>query len=777
MPLFEGAAISPSPLFNTRLSHRLLNGFRYDSPMHKEMLAILAALTAVIKERGGTDTSTEYFLALMESFDAIAERGDSETIAAVHLLSMGIKSVPAAVLRDRFSVTAVRLLDVMKRYMDDAEHINTLRALLSCMAALLRALPHSDWLTANAATYTYFDAMLAFVTHSKPKIRKSAQHAVATVLHGSCFMTARKPNADENGDDEWAPQPPTAPTIAHHPAGARLVRFCLAQFTADNIANAHTIVLHTLGLLGDTLRSCRTADIQTIAERLLAIMTAANVLIRTSCFHVLHTLFAARSRNVSAELTGRLITALYEYRPEKSDARQTLAWLTVLKEAHVCLSASDMSMTVRSVPALVEVCAGDLWMSERKEVVDGASNALRELFLECVQPVCRTEMLAEAHAEPIGRCIDAVAGGLKAPFGHVAKQVVLTFATVFEVCGKRFGKRLIDPLRTIAARYDAKSESRLQIEHTVLAAIPAMGVECVLRAVPLTKRDGVELELERSWMLPLLREAIAESTLEYFAKNIVPLADHCQAEWKRCLAVNDSPMAFTHELLWNQLWGLFPGFCRRPLDMYNFGKLARKLGDQLENNAELRLPVLDGLLELIESTDAQGHQFMGKYAHNLVPMMFNIYMTKGTESTIREKTLRTIGAYVRIAPEERVAEMYRMAQQQQEAVGAKGTFQSQALYDIVGILALYQSADELKRELDTFVGPVLRKQKKAPGVSGSVETIKKQQRKAYVWLENVLSSEREACVLFVRQNLELVQDIVLSALKTTCNTTQVSRLK
>lgn len=44
---------------------RLLSGFRQDSAAHKEMLAILAALTEVINERGGTQSSTEYFLALV----------------------------------------------------------------------------------------------------------------------------------------------------------------------------------------------------------------------------------------------------------------------------------------------------------------------------------------------------------------------------------------------------------------------------------------------------------------------------------------------------------------------------------------------------------------------------------------------------------------------------------------------------------------------------------------------------------------------------------------
>lgn len=47
---------------------RFLNVFRSDSALHKEMLAILAAITEVIKENGGSETPTEYFGALVCSY-------------------------------------------------------------------------------------------------------------------------------------------------------------------------------------------------------------------------------------------------------------------------------------------------------------------------------------------------------------------------------------------------------------------------------------------------------------------------------------------------------------------------------------------------------------------------------------------------------------------------------------------------------------------------------------------------------------------------------------
>lgn len=61
----------------------------------------------------------------METLDASKE--DSDTIASISLLGMGIKSVPEAVLRRKFSETAQLLLDLMQRFVD-TDHQNVLRS-------------------------------------------------------------------------------------------------------------------------------------------------------------------------------------------------------------------------------------------------------------------------------------------------------------------------------------------------------------------------------------------------------------------------------------------------------------------------------------------------------------------------------------------------------------------------------------------------------------------------------------------------------------------------
>lgn len=53
---------------------RFLKVFRSDSALHKEMLAILAAITEVIKENNGTESPAEYFCSLVSTFKFSIEK-------------------------------------------------------------------------------------------------------------------------------------------------------------------------------------------------------------------------------------------------------------------------------------------------------------------------------------------------------------------------------------------------------------------------------------------------------------------------------------------------------------------------------------------------------------------------------------------------------------------------------------------------------------------------------------------------------------------------------
>lgn len=538
---------------------------------------------------------------------------------------------------------------------------------------ILRAVEYSDWRTPTPLKL--FNQVLIFVTHTKPKIRKAAQHAITAIIHGCYFMEPSQPSASPDDDGEIAADISDANRVQHHPAGSYVAKFCSKQFQAANLVKSQTVILHTLTLLRDTINGLREDDIKEICEQLLSIMSASKVLIQTNCFHTLHSLFASKSSNLSAGLIAKLIAAIYDYRPEKSDARQTLAWLAVLKEGHICLAAFDLNKCVVALPRFIEIVAGDIWMSENNQIASAASNTLKEILLECVQPVCVTERSANALRKPITAVLHSIAKGLTAPFGSVAKQVIVLYATVFEVAGRRFRETLQGPLNAIAARYDEETATRTQIERTLQVAIKTMGPEAALKAVPLCDpKDGL-VNIAHSWILPLLRESIQQSSFRYFATVILPLADRSYQEWQLHKQQENLALARTNELIFCQLWGLFPGFCRDPVDISEFGaacpragrpteSLAKILGDHLKENVDTRLPILDGLQELLKNEDDEFKRQMGRFAKNFMCILLDLYVTKPSgsyETDIRVKVMEVIQLYLNATPVAVLREIFATA--------------------------------------------------------------------------------------------------------------------
>lgn len=128
------------------------------------MLAVLAAVTEVIKANSGTENTTEYFAALVswqnvvrdlistKMFSTIAflqvttlegmkpeELTESRVSAILSLLSMCIKSVPKNILRLKFSAVSKTLMDQLKTYVD-SDHNTILKAVSYSMFSTITLL-------------------------------------------------------------------------------------------------------------------------------------------------------------------------------------------------------------------------------------------------------------------------------------------------------------------------------------------------------------------------------------------------------------------------------------------------------------------------------------------------------------------------------------------------------------------------------------------------------------------------------------------------------------
>lgn len=107
--------------------------------------------------------------------------------------------------------------------------------------------------------------------------------------------------------------------------------------------------------------------------------------------------------------------------------------------------------------------------------------------------------------------------------------------------------------------------------------------------------------MDRSWLLPVLKENIQFSTLEYFLKGILPLAMVCHQKSQHLAQTHNGIAAHSYELLYSQLWNLLPSFCNNPIDVKeNFKSIARILGTYVYFNDLATKP---DILIILESWD------------------------------------------------------------------------------------------------------------------------------------------------------------------------------
>lgn len=495
-----------------------------------------------------------------------------------------------------------------------------------------------------------------------------------------------------------------------------------------------------------------------------------------------HALFDSKTQNLTTQLVGKLISALYEYRPDRTDFRQVLAWLTVMKQAHLKLFQLDVDISTQALPRFFEVCIKDLWLSESNEVISGASNSMKEILEECVKPTFSADQPpSENHCIALRKVISTMTAVLNAPFGATSTYIIVIISVAFESMGKYLGEDFKEALKILGMRYDDQSSQRVHIEHAIYAAISTMDVETVLDCIPLTDAAG-NVSVKRSWVLPLLREGLHNARLEFFGQTIMKLAYQCYTKWQNFKKSEKKSEAHIYELLCCQLWGLFPGFCRKPSDIENFKTIARALGTVLNENPDLRPPILDGFKELLTNLETEEEkEIFAKYSQNYITRFFNIYTTKPStsyENETRQSAFEVAKLYLAVTPKTVLDQLFENAIQQMNTK-TPGSFIYDSLFDVVEAITLFQSHDKIEELFNNYIVNTLIKDKKEKIEENKKlkdQSLRRRLKKAYKLLQDILTSENPGCVDFVSTNFDTIERILSTTTYKIVEGTQVMRL-
>jgi len=710
---------------------KVISKFKANNAGHKDMLAVLAAVTEVIKQEGGKETETEYFAALMTTLEVTK---DEDCLSAVvRLLSLVIKKVAHPVLISKFSQVNSLLVSTLSQHADGA-NVSLLRGIVGCIAVLLRVQPVSIW-TLPEAEHS-FQVLLSYTAHTKPKLRKAGQHAIVSIVRGS------------------------SPDIVSHPAAPIAAKHC--QAVIAKCGPTDTAVLYMLTLLRDILPALPRSETQSSCETVLKLLTLGSSVLVSTGFGALYGLFSGRP-SVSclpAEMNARLVNALYDFQPGVNDERPLIAWLAVQQEGLLNLAQQDSTMVDGHVTRFTQVSLQCL-LSDRGEVVKAAGLALRAVL---------SEVGSNLSVGVAGKVMAVLGEAMNYQY-HTAWPTVLgILQTAMEVVGSTHPEHIKPVLSSLAQLRGSHNFSlEGEVDNVVGKAVQSAGPKLVLSAIPLNiTGKETDYEFRSSWLLPVLRDNIRNTQLAFFVEYFLPLAATCLDRSNACAAQKDAIGQKSYAVLTYQMWALLPGFCINPTDLAtSFKGLARILGVQLDQRKELRLDILTGLRHLISRNleHSENRAELARYAKNYLPILFNLYtaVPAGSEEAgQRLAAMETVKLYFQIADTALLQTMFDKALEKYKTETVQ--FTKDAIMDLLRSLIPYI---DISRVSILFTETM----------SGMTSKDHKEQKKSYRLLEELCRGPSEATKEFLVTALPELQTSLLSSLSAASPSSQAPRLR
>ncbi|CAI9733252.1 isoform X1 [Octopus vulgaris] len=717
----------------------------------KEIAAVLAAVTEVIKENDGKETDTEYFAALVTALDTM-DIEDGLT-ATLYLLGVVISKVPDAVLINRFSEVSKKLLDILVKH-SDGDNTSMVKSLLRCLSYLLCAQTASVW--ELSSTQQIYLSVLAFITHKKPKIRKLSHECVEKILKKSAIMKSDKPPNCH----------PMAPPTAKH---------CIKKIEESGGGSDAVSTLHVLMLVKQIFPVLAQSDIQALCEAILKVMTLATPLVVACSMQCLYGLVSVDPSlgNLGSHLNAQLITALYDYQPLMTDVQPSCAWMTVMEKSIINLCKQDIELGQNHLPKLVTTSMKYL-LVENPDVQQTAAGALQNVFKECVSRLVEAKPSSSTtdkeNVNPsLQQVVKTASTGLNYQYHTAWKHIISVLTVMLEVAGGHYPDLMKPALSSLSNMRDSPDfKFNSEIDQAIGSAIKYMGPKNVLEIIPLqVTGDGRDLDFPRSWLVPVLKKYISNTELEFFRTYFMPLSKKLQDKSIQYEAEGNTVAAKTYGTLVVQFWSLLPSFCNNPTDLKtSFRNIARSLGSVVNDRPQLRTPVLSSLRKLIYTNleNEENRNELAHFAKNFLPILFNLYTQFSADDSkdpLRLTIFETARAYIRITPTQLLQQYIDTSMKQIEE---KNDVQRCILLDLCILMTSSANNDQVKSLF----------QLASSNLKSSYHSL---QKKCYRLLEEIFGNSSEASAQFVNQELTPIKELLVTSLSTSALSSKGPRLR
>ncbi|XP_039160806.1 RRP12-like protein isoform X2 [Eucalyptus grandis] len=548
------------------------------APQHRHLLATAAAMRAILDAESLPLTPASYFGAAMSAVETTSSLQALDSTEVAALMSFLVIVLPAVPPQGIAPARAREAAEVLAEVREEEKlAVSSVRSAVKCLGVLLGFCDLEDWDSVKFGLKT----LLKFSLAKRPKVRRCAQECLEKVF--KCFKSSsvvRKASKLVLSSFESCISSADWSRTTSPEDGS----------TDDKLLKSENIgFLHMLNVLVSVCPYLSAKVSIQILSELDKLMSLGFSALTTLILKIIEALLETLAVGDTVQEIENVITSLASYVSSKENSVDTV--MTAANLLRVALNkfhTGGSSLWIKNLPVVWESLAG-LLVGEA-DAASQASSILKDLINEQVneetfhmesQP---SDDVSEESLETIAirRICIALESALSA-HGETPNQHALSVISLLYL---KLGKTSYIYMRSILLKLVHLMTSAERgpsitghLQRCIGSAVIAMGPEKMLSVVPISLHPD-NFSSSNVWLVPILRDYVVGSSLEYYMDYIVPLAK----SFKRASSgVKKSVLG--KELLGHahDLWKLLPAFCRGSSDTdKQFRRLAVLLTDFLK---------------------------------------------------------------------------------------------------------------------------------------------------------------------------------------------------
>lgn len=289
-------------------------------------------------------------------------------------------------------------------------------------------------------------------------------------------------------------------------------------------------------------------------EKLLAFVDFENAHLSCTIFEYIEFVSVKERENISKDSLLLLLTTLVQLKPSKNENILLLPWLS-------CLACSLVGLAGQVEQAKEFESYGISW--EIAKIVESSF-----------------EWNLGNNPDNLLKIVKSLIVGVKEWAFPLLKSLMLLLGKMYET---------------------AEGSTKLLLEEIFSDAAKSMGIKSFLKCLPLNLVASKESDVNRAWLLTILKDAVENGDFSFFVTEFVPLSSAMIEKQNSFAASSKAIEAKVYETVNYQIWALFPGFCKNPSNFASsFASIAELLLELMVNSADIRHFICTGLSRLIE---------------------------------------------------------------------------------------------------------------------------------------------------------------------------------